>query len=751
MTDKKVKIIVTLGPSTKTEDDLKKLKSQGVDFVRVNMSHSTIDDLRYFIALSKKVGIPFVVDTEGSQIRSGALNVDRIYIEERATVRLHSEAIIGDETNIALTPIGFISQLELGDIIRLDFDTLILRVSDISTLSEGFITASAVTAGYVGNNKGVVVDPAFPKNYSLPCLTEKDYQSIAIGLEENVEYLAASFMRSGAFVDEVRRATKGRMKIISKIECVDGLENLDDIIEKSDLLLIDRGDLSKEIPLEKIPLTQKIILHRARQSGKGVFVATNLLETMVEKRKPTRAEIHDVVDTIMDGAFGLALSAETAVGKYPIDCVNMMNRLIRHVENTVAVEQFVQEEDQLVAKMNADNYLFTIESSSALVPPHGGRLVNRFLPNVPNGQALAKLPSIELSDELQMDVEQIGIGTFSPIEGFMGEKDLNGVLDKMRLRNGVVWTIPIVLDVSIEKANSLKIGDTVVLRGAGEQAMALLHLEEKYIFDKEMFARKLYGTDNNDHPGVKRVRLMQPMLLAGKIDLLSRRQSETSEYELTPRQVRCLFDERGWIKVVGFHTRNVIHRSHEFIQLQAIKQENCDGLFIHPVIGKKKPGDFNSKYIIKAYEIMMKNFYPKGKVIFATYATFSRYAGPREAVFTALCRKNFGCSHFIVGRDHTGVGDFYSPTASHDIFDQFPDLGIKPVRFNQIFYSEKKQNYIHEADDYEHAEAEKLYISGTQARKMIESGQAPPEWFMRPEISAMIIDALKNHEEVFVK
>lgn len=249
----KVDVIVTLGPSTNNEAALRKLKSQGVEYVRINMSHSTLADLRYFIKLAKKVGIPFIIDTEGSQIRTGSLRQPSIQIDENEEIRIYKNPVCGDNKKICLTPKSIVSQLEPGDILRLDFDMLIIRVCDISTLGKGYITAKAVAGGTLGENKGVVVDQAFYKQYILPALSNKDYQSIKIGLKEDVKYIAASFMRSGSFVDEVRRATHKKMKIISKIECANGLENLDEIIKKSDTVLIDRGDLSKEISPERIP------------------------------------------------------------------------------------------------------------------------------------------------------------------------------------------------------------------------------------------------------------------------------------------------------------------------------------------------------------------------------------------------------------------------------------------------------------------------------------------------------------------
>lgn len=738
--EKKTKIIVTLGPSVNSESDLKKIKDKGVDFVRVNMSHSTLEDLEYFIALARKVGLQFVIDTEGSQIRTGDLAESAIELAENEEIKIYERPIIGDKNKISLKPARIVGQLEEGDLLHLDFNSLVLRISDASTIADGYIVAKAVSAGVLGRNKAAVVAPAFEKKFNLPSLSDKDYKSIAIGLDEGIGYIAASFMRSGEFVDEVRRATKNSMKIISKIECMESLKNLDEIIDKSDYLLIDRGDLSKEAGIEKIPLLQKIILNKAAKKNKGVFVATNLLETMTRDKMPTRAEATDVVNAVLDGAFGVALAAETAIGKYPMECINMLNKLIQQAELLTTSD---------VVNLEKGGYFFRPDSS--LIPPHGGKLINRVLAKAPEENYLNSLQKIKIDHNLQMDAEQIAIGTFSPLEGFMGKKDLQGVLDNMRLAGGEVWTIPVVLDVSEKEAEKISVGDDVVLTDDGGLATAILRVDDKYNFNKEEMAQKLYGTTSGEHPGVRWVKQMRPVFLGGKVDLIRRRKSECREYELTPKQVRKLFEERGWSKVVGFHTRNVIHRSHEFIQLDAMEKENCDGLFVHPVIGKKKEGDFNTKYIIKSYERMMKDFYPENKVVFSTFSTFSRYAGPREAVFTALCRKNFGCSHFIVGRDHTGVADFYHPKASHEIFDRFPDLGIKPVKFDNVFYSKKLSKYVHEKENPGHKPEHKLEISGTQARKMLERKEAPPAWFMRPEISKIILDALDGGEEVFVK
>ena len=442
------------------------------------------------------------------------------------------------------------------------------------------------------------------------------------------------------------------------------------------ILSIDRGDLSKEIPIEKIPFTQKVIISKARRYNVGVFVATNLLETMIEKRKPTRAEVQDVVNTIVDGASGLTLAAETAIGKHPMECINMLYKLIQHAEQVMEGCEPFSRENGFIKSLEFSPYLLE-NGLSSLIPPHGGKLVNRVLLNPPSENYLDSLQKIRLDLNKQMDVEQIAVGPYSPLEGFMGQEDFFSVQTRMRLANGSVWPIPIVLDVSKQTADQLSIGETVGLTDEQGDVMALLHLDEKYRFDKGDMALRIYGSTSYDHPGVRMVHEMQPVLLAGKIDLIKGRRSDTRAYELTPKQLRRLFDERGWAKVLGFHTRNIPHRGHEFIQLKALDDENCDGLLIQPVVGKKKPGDFKPEYIIKSYENMIGNFYPKEKVVLAAFSTFSRYAGPKEALFTALCRKNFGCSHFIVGRDHTGVGNYYDAYASHRIFDSFDDLGLR--------------------------------------------------------------------------
>jgi pyruvate kinase len=750
----KTQVIVTLGPATLDETSLRRFKAKGVDFVRVNMSHSSIEDLENAIALAKKVGIPFVIDTEGSQVRTGRLEKSVIRYPENAQVRVTGEPVLGNESQLCLRPSSIIEQLEPGDLIHVDFDTLVLRVTSVATARLGYISTRVVTEGFVGNNKAVVIVPVLARKFEIPPLSAKDERSLEVGVREGIGHVAVSFVRSAETVQLVRKRTNGSMAVISKVECLDALERIDEIIEASDYLLIDRGDMSKEIPIERIPFTQKIIIAKANRANVGVFVATNLLETMIDSPRPTRAEVQDVINTLADGASGLVLAAETAIGKHPVACVNMLDRLIRHAETMLdgaaahdssLIEQLERFPIATVHPATRGD-LHDATLSSALVPPHGGHLVNRVASHP--RRDLDSLPHVPLDPNSRMDLDQIAIGTYSPLEGFMTEEQLRSVLDEMQLPDGTVWPVPILFGTSAEIAEPLHVGDDVALVDAFDQVVAVLHLADKYRFDADELCQKMYGTSDDTHPGVRVVRRVGRVFLGGTVELFARRQSEVSQYDLSPRQVRRMFEERGWATVLGFHTRNVIHRAHEFIQMRALEEENCDGLFVHPVVGRRKPGDYHPRLVVRSYERMIHHFYPSRRVVLATFSTFSRYAGPREALFTALCRKNFGCSHFIVGRDHTGVGDFYPPEASQRIFDRFPDLGITPVRFDEVYFSQRANAYVVRTPDEEMAD--ELSISGTEARSMFLQGETPPGWFMRPEISQLIVNAIENGEEVFV-
>lgn len=735
---KKIKLIATLGPSTNSLKSVRALKGLGVNYLRANLSHTEIEELERLIDISKNARIKFILDTEGSQIRTGIIPAGQRIFKENDIVKIYGEEFIKPKNSINLKPGIIVSQLEEGDILHMGFDDLILRIINASNFKKCHIIGRVILGGIVKSNQAVFIDRVMDKPFYLPPLTQKDYKAIEIGLKKKIRYISLSYVRRPEDVDFVRTATKGKMQVISKIECREGLISLNKIIDKSDCILIDRNDLRREITLEKVPVARKIIISKSLYYKKPVYVASNLLETMIYKRRPTSAEVNDVVSCLLDGASGLILSGETAIGKYPLESVRMMNSLIKISHLAANLDKFHDYTKILIDRAKR----------SRLIKPHGGKLVHRIISVKPNGKYLSTLKKVKISEGAQMDLEQIAYGSFSPLEGFMNRGDYKSVLNKLRLKNGIVWPIPIILDVGSEEAKILRVGEKVVLIGGNGRVCGTLDLDDIFSFDKDEYCVKIYGAKSNRHPGVKFVKQMGDFLLGGRVSLLARRDTLTKEYELTPRQIRKIFEERGWTKVVGFHTRNVIHRSHEFIQLKAYKDNNCDGIFIHPIIGKKKPGDYKTEFIIKSYEEMVRKFYPKNKVVFSTFVTYSRYAGPREALFTAICRKNFGCSHFIVGRDHTGVDNFYHSKAAHEIFDKF-QVGIQPVRFNEVFYSKRLKKYVQFVENMSKDTNDQLSISGTQARKIFLSGNKPPSWFMRPEISGIILDAIKKGEKVF--
>lgn len=379
-----------------------------------------------------------------------------------------------------------------------------------------------------------------------------------------------------------------------------------------------------------------------------------------------------------------------------------------------------------------------------LSKPHGGKLVERIAKEKEREEILSKgYKKLEIPFARAQEAQNICKGLFSPITGFMNKKYFQSVLDTMRLPNGLPWTIPIVLDVSEEERKELLGEDAVILTHNGKD-IALLEIENIYTFDKEEMAQKVYGTTDVNHPGVKRTFEMKDYLIAGDLLLLEELDQPFAEYNLSPKETRVLFEEKGWKKVVGFQTRNVPHLGHEYVQKTALTF--VDGLFINPVIGKKKKGDFKDEVILKSYNTLIENYYPKNRAVLSILPMEMRYAGPREAIHHAIIRKNFGCTHFIVGRDHAGVGNYYHPYAAQEIFDKFPDLGITPLFFRSFFYCKKCRSIANEKT-CPHSEEHHVNFSGTKIRGLLQKGERPPEDLMRPEVA----DAILSFENPFVE
>lgn len=382
-----------------------------------------------------------------------------------------------------------------------------------------------------------------------------------------------------------------------------------------------------------------------------------------------------------------------------------------------------------------------IESNGNSIPrPHGGKLINKFTTR----KNIDGLFSIEVSIDLLNDIENIADGTFSPLEGFMGQEDFESVVESGRLKNGLAWTIPIVLDVNDKLAAEIKDSGEAVLKN-NDDHFAILNFEEVYSFDKIGMSKAVYQTEDVKHPGVARTLAMEDKLIGGKIELIKKASSlPLRKYRMSPSEVRAEIIRRGWKTVVGFQTRNVPHVAHEMLQKAALNI--YDGLFLNPMIGKKKPGDFKDEVIIETYRTLLEKYYPKDRAMLVTLHTVMRYAGPREAIHHAIMRKNFGCSHIIIGRDHAGVGDYYHPFAAQEIFKHYPDLEIQPLFFPAFYYCRKCISYANERN-CPHGSEFREELSGTKMRELINRSEIPAEHLMRPEISKLIV----SYNDPFVK
>lgn len=373
--------------------------------------------------------------------------------------------------------------------------------------------------------------------------------------------------------------------------------------------------------------------------------------------------------------------------------------------------------------------------------PHGGKLVNRIVTKdiVPED-----FESITINDDLSNDVENIADGIFSPLEGFLGEEDFESVISKGRLSSDLPWTIPIVLDVSKEDSKKLKDAGDVLLKNPEGVGTAILHVEETFEFDKKKASQGVYGTTDNNHPGVAKTISMNDYLVGGKIDYIKRpEKTEIRRYRMTPRETRKAFYDAGWKTIVAFQTRNPPHVAHEMLQKTAITTN--DGIFVNPLIGKKKAGDFVDEVIVKCYETMIKNYYPENRCKLATLHTEMRYAGPKEAIHHAIMRQNYGCTHIIIGRDHAGVGNYYDPFAAHKIFEDYLELKITPIFFPAFFYCKKCLTFTN-SRVCPHDTESREQISGTNLRQMIQDGKSPSDFILRPEVS----DVILKHPRPFV-
>ena len=407
-----IELLCTLGPASMNETVIRRLAELGTTLFRINLAHTKAGDLARAIEFIRGVtSVPVCLDTEGAQIRTGDMVGGSITLRENSVVRAQSRRLPGDAATFTFYPADITKAFETGDLISID----------------------VLTGGVAGQHKAVTVE----RPLALPPLTGKDRAAIALGAEMGIRHYALSFANCAEDVDELRALAGDDVFVISKIESLNGLAHLEDIAARSDALLIDRGDLSRELPIEQIPRVQKGIIRKAREMGVKVYVATNLLESMVTAPTPTRAEVNDVYNTLADGADGLVLAAETAIGAYPVRCATMIVKMVREMQAQAGEESHYPD-----------------DPFSLLVPPHGGRLIHREA-GPGDVRDVDALPVLEVRDTDLMDCEQLAHGTYSPLSGFMDRDALESVLETCRLPDGTVWTMPVLLQTAAEEAARL--------------------------------------------------------------------------------------------------------------------------------------------------------------------------------------------------------------------------------------------------------------------------------------------------------
>jgi sulfate adenylyltransferase len=382
-----------------------------------------------------------------------------------------------------------------------------------------------------------------------------------------------------------------------------------------------------------------------------------------------------------------------------------------------------------------------------LISPHGGALVNQVACPEARAAALAaasRMPAVRLNTCQLSDLTCIATGVFTPLTGFVAHDDYESILDRMRLTNGVVWSIPITLAVPADAAGSIGKAAAIALEDRSGRIMATMEVTDCFSYDKRREAEAVYRTTDPSHPGVARLYGQGDVLLGGPVTLLEPPAGEPfAAYRRDPAETRRLFAERGWRRVVGFQTRNPVHRAHEYIQKVAL--EICDGLLLNPLVGQTKSDDVSAETRMQSYQVLIDNYYPRERVVLSVFPAAMRYAGPREAIFHAIARKNYGCSHFIVGRDHAGVGDYYGTYDAQTIFDEFPpaDLGIVPLFFEHTFYCRRCAGMA-STKTCPHDGSSRVMLSGSQVRDMLTRGQIPPPEFTRAEIAQVLIDGMRG-------
>ena len=639
-------ILCTLGPSSMNERTIRRLDGLGVNLFRINLSHTKIEDLAGIIEFVQGcTKVPLCLDTEGAQIRTGDMETPGVEASENSLIRIPLGPVPGNETALNFYPRNIINDFRTGDLISIDFDSVLGQVIDFEgDGDEKRAVLRVLNGGRIGRNKAVTVD----RDIAMPPLTEKDEAALRLGVKKGIRHFALSFANRRADLDVIRDIV-GDAFVISKIECLKGLGNLNEITEGSDAILIDRGDLSRQVPLEAIPKTQKKIIRRAKDLDKRVYVATNLLETMVSSSTPTRAEVNDIYNTLCDGADGLVLAAETAIGDFPIRCANMIVKMIKYFEAPdVGVDSFIHE-----------------DPVSLLPPPHGnipGGLPVKARGKNPAAAALAGIKVLSPGRRALIDCENLGTGLYSPLTGFMGKDDLETVLESHRLADGTPWPLPLILPVDAAEANALRRGERIGLADDGGMVHAVIEVSE--IFEIDPGAQ---GLRQGSGSGI---------CIAGDVAPIENHGSMAPDFALTAAQARHIFTHKDWNMVIGFHAVDTAADVYRRIQMAALDETGGDGIFITA----GAVNGHSQACIMKSYWAMIgADDAKREKMMLGTFPVYCRGGGAREIVFDAICHKNLGCSHFIIGHQD---GGYLAPDILRQVknlFDTLQDIGIEPV------------------------------------------------------------------------
>jgi len=383
----------------------------------------------------------------------------------------------------------------------------------------------------------------------------------------------------------------------------------------------------------------------------------------------------------------------------------------------------------------------TATRKSTLIAPHGGSLIDRTVSGdeaAALAQEAAQLPRVRMSEKQTADLDMIASGALSPLTGFMAKADYTGAVEDMHLPNGLPWALPVTL--SVESAPA---AERIALESSDGELLAVLDVEEVFEVDRENEAAKTYRTTEDAHPGVAQIYAEGPLLVGGPVTVFKRPEPAFPSRHMDPADTRAAFEERGWSRVVGFQTRNPVHRAHEHVQKCAL--ETVDGLLLHPLVGKTKGDDIPADVRMKCYEVLLDGYYPADRTLLGVFPAAMRYAGPREAVWHAICRKNYGCSHFIVGRDHAGVGSYYGTYDAQLIFDEFAahELDIEPMFFEHSFWC-RTCGSMASSKTCPHPSEEHVFLSGTKVREMLAAGELPPVEFSRPEVAEVLIRSYRT-------